>query len=78
MGSKNISEGQAALAEGLKSARQSGIGDMTRSGGPDLEVQALKTSSVRKLAGMLKRHNQAALSVERMDETIAEAATLNR
>jgi hypothetical protein len=78
MGSKNISKGQAALAEGLKSARQSGIGDRTPSGGPDLEVQALKTSSVRKRAGMFKRHNQAALSVERMDETIAEAATLNR
>jgi hypothetical protein len=78
MGSKNISEGQAALAEGLKSARQSGIGDRTPSGGPDLEVQALKTSSVRKRAGMFKRHNQAALSVERMDETIAEAATLNK
>jgi hypothetical protein len=78
MGSKNISKGQAALAEGLKSARQSGIGDRTPSGGPDLEVQALKTSSVRKRAGMFKRHNQAALSVERMDETIAEAATLNK
>ena len=76
MGSKNMSKAQATLTEDLKSARQSGIGDMTRSGGPDLEVQTLKTSSVRDLAGMWKRHNQAALSVEKMDEAIAEAATL--
>ena len=39
------------------------------------EVRILKARSVTELSGMLKRPNQAPVSVEEMDEAITEGAT---
>lgn len=66
------------MIEYLKSTRLSGKGDMARNDGPDLKVQTLKTSFARKIAGILKQYNQAALSFEKMDEPIAGFTTLYR
>ena len=39
------------------------------------KVRIVKARSVTELSGMLKRPNQAPVSVEEMDEAIAEAVT---
>ena len=73
--SKITSKGQATLPTAVRAALKIDVGDTLRcivSGG---EVRTLKARSEAELSGMLKRPNQASVSVEAMDEAIAEGAT---
>lgn len=73
--SKVTSKGQTTLPRDVRAALKIDVGDTLRyvvSGG---EVRILKARSVTELSGMLKRPNQAPVSVEEMDEAIAECAT---
>ena len=73
--SKVTSRGQTTLPRDVRAALKIDAGDTLRyvvSGG---EVQILKARSVTELSGMLKRPNQAPVSVEEMDEAITEGGT---
>ena len=73
--SKVTSKGQTTLPRDVRAALKIDVGDTLRyivSGG---EVRILKSRSATELFGMLKRPNQASVSVEAMDKAIAEGAT---
>ena len=73
--SRVTSEGQTTLPIDVSAVLKINVWGTLRyvvSGG---EVRILKARSVTELSGMLKRPNQAPVSVEEMDEAIAEGGT---
>ena len=73
--SKVTSKGQIILPRNVRAALKINAGDTLRyvvSGG---EVRILKARSVTELSGILKRPNQAPVSVEELDEAITEGGT---
>ena len=73
--SKVTSKGQTTLPRDVRAALKINAGDTLRyvvSGG---EVRILMARSVTELSGILKRPNQAPVSVEELDEAITEGGT---
>ena len=70
------SKGQTTLPEDVHAVPQIYAGDMPRGGISGGEARIHETTSVMRISGMLKRPNQASLSVEMMHTAIAEAPTL--
>ena len=74
--SKIACKGQTTLPEEVRAVSQIDAGYMPRGGVSGGETLIHITTSVLELSVMLKRQNQASLSVEMMHAAIAEAATL--
>ena len=73
--SKVTSKGQTTPPSGVRAALRIDAGDTLRYVVSDSEVRILKARSVAELSGMLKRPSQSPVSLEAMDEAIAEGAT---
>jgi len=74
--SKIACKGQTTLPKEVRAVSQIDAGYMPRFGISGGEPLIHITTSVLELSVMLKRQNQASLSVEMMHAAIAEAATL--
>ena len=73
--SKVTSKGQTTLPRDVWAALKINEGDTIRYVVSGSEGWIVNVRSVTELSGMLKRPNQAPVSVEEMDEAIAECAT---
>ena len=72
--SKVTAKGQTTLPRDVRSALGLEAGDTVRYIVEDSRVQMLKARDVRELAGMLPRPGQRIVSLDEMNEAIAEGA----
>ena len=72
--SKVTAKGQTTLPRDVRSALGLEAGDTVRYIVEDSRVQMLKARDVRELAGMLHRPGQRIVSLDEMNEAIAEGA----
>lgn len=72
--SKVTARGQTTLPRDVRAALGLEAGDSVRYIIKNGRVQMLKAKHVRELSGMLRRPSQQTVSLEEMDEAIAEGA----
>ena len=72
--SKVTARGQTTLPRDVRAALGLEAGDSVRYIIKNGRVQMLKAKHVRELSGMLRRTSQQTVSLEEMDEAIAEGA----